>query len=315
MSKTPLHCPSRLPLGAAPSCLLLSLALFLWAAGLAPLHAQFAVTLSLKRSLYLLHEPIIATVEVTNNTGRDVTLEDTAEAGPWFAFQIFNGENHNIPPRNPDYKLQPLDIHPAETVKRSVNLNELYMMDEYGEYRIKAAIYFAPLSRFFSTKTQAVELTEGSTVWKQTVGIPEAADGQGAYRTFTLLTMEHEKGKSLYVRIQGQDNGSTYGCYELGPNVAEFPPDKQFDRANNLWILQLVGQRTYFLSRVSADGQFLGQSTYVSQKSVPRLRKLPDGQLQIVGAYRQDREATRVAQQEAPKLSDRPAGLPPGPGR
>ena len=32
-------------------------------------------------------------------------------------------------------------------------------------------------------------------------------------------------GKSLYVRVEDQNDGTTYGCYELGPELADFPPD------------------------------------------------------------------------------------------
>ncbi len=280
------------------------LSLLLWAA---PARAQLLVTLQLKRATYMLHEPVIATVIITNNTGREVMLDDTEEAGQWFSFQITNAENKVIPPRNLKYELEPLPIAAGATVKRTVNLSQLYALDDYGLFKVRASVLFPPLGKFFSSKYHPLEITEGKVIWKETVGVPEDAN---AYRTFELLTMEHDKGKALYVRIQGQDDGSTYGCYELGPQVAEFMPQTMFDRANHLWILQLASPKTYFLTRIGTDGKFEGQSTYVTPKSIPHLRKLADGTMQIVGAFRQDRVAQEQHEAEAPKLSDRPAGLP-----
>jgi len=37
-------------------------------------------------------------------------------------------------------------------------------------------------------------------------------------RTFSILMLEHEKGRMLYVRIKGDEDGVTYGCYNLGPH-------------------------------------------------------------------------------------------------
>ena len=87
------------------------------------------------------------------------------------------------------------------------------------------------------------------------------------------------------------------------------PPLAEFDLGNNLYVLQLIGQREYLLSKIGLSGEYLGGTRYTAPKSKPFFRKLPDGQLQIVGGRR---EAT-VAQgtvEPPTKLSQRPPGLP-----
>ncbi len=128
-------------------------------------------------------------------------------------------------------------------------------------------------------------------------------------RTFSILTLEHEKGKMLYVRIMGDDDGVTYGCYNLGRILDGTPPDAKFDSGNNLAILQATARKEYILTRIGVNGNFVGQTIYESIKSPPFLRKLPDGALQIVGAARQE-TPEKVSLQDAPKLSDRPPGFP-----
>lgn len=270
--------------------------------------AQLIVDLKMKNRQTILHEPIIATVSITNNTGRNIVLADTAEGGQWFAFQIRPDANKVIPARNVNYEVPPLQMAPGETVKRSVNLNELYMMDDYGTYRVQAAVYFAPLGKFFTTRSAVLDVTEGTVIWQQTAGIPDDGDGSSGYRTFSLLSFPRDRYIDLYVRIAGKDDGITYGCYKIGHLISGFKPLVQFDRKNDLWIMSLTGQKTYLLTHIGVNGTYEGQSTYVTPKSIPRFRQQADGSVQIVGAYRQEEAAENPA--GVSKLSDRPPGLP-----
>jgi hypothetical protein len=286
--------------------LLLLLALLV--APLLPASAQLSVDLQVKRRMYMRHEPILATVVVTNRTGRDILLADTEEGGPWFSFQISAGsEGRTVPPRNPNYELTPLPIPAGQSVKRTVNLNELYAIDEFGTYKVRGSIFFSEAGKYFGSKPDVIVITEGRVVWKQTVGSP---DGSGN-RTYSLLTLHHEdKGKMLYVRIEGQDEGTVYGCYNLGHLVDGIPPDVKLDSGNNLAVLHLTGNKTYLLSRISTNGSFISQNLYVTPKSRPFLRVNAGGELQIVGAVRQQESIAQALPADAPKLSDRPAGLP-----
>jgi hypothetical protein len=271
--------------------------------------AQVTVTLNIKRRLFIAHEPVIATVSIANLTGRDIMLADTEEGKQWFAFEIIGPEGRQIPPRTANYELQPLPIKAGETVKRSVNLHELYQLGDLGTFRATASIYLASAKKWFSSRPDPFDVTEGRLVWRQTVGVPDRAENAAVNRTFSVLTLEHEKGKMLYVRIIGDEDGVTYGCYNLGRVLDGTQPDVKFDSGNNLAILQATARKEYLLTRVGANGNFVGQKVYTSIKGTPFLRKLADGALQIVGAARQDPVA-QVSLEDAPKLSDRPPGFP-----
>lgn len=300
MAQTPLPTSWRL------RALVFIAALFAVAAA----QAQVTVELQLKRRLYMINEPVLATVVLGNQTGRDIVLADTQEAGPWFSFQIVSTEGRIVPPRRADYELPPLAIHSGETVRRTVNLNELYSMGDYGAYHVKASVYFAPAGKYFGSKEWPLELTDGRTIWSQTVGVPSEGETGAGNRKFALLTMESEGAKMLYVRVVGEEDGTIYGCYNLGKLVDGVPPDAKFDSGNNLAVLQLVQPRTYVLSRIGVNGDFLGQGTYVTPKSQPYLRKTANGALQIVGATRETVASNgNKTPDNAPKLSDRPPGF------
>jgi hypothetical protein len=270
-------------------------------------HAQVTVDLLIKRRIFMLNEPVIATVAITNQTGGDIMLADT-EGRQWFSFQIVSGDR-TIQPRDPNYELQPLPIRSGETVRRSVNLNELYELNEYGPYRAAASIYVPSIGKWFTSRPDPFELTEGRLLWKQTVGVPDSPEGTQNNRTFSLLTLDQPKGRMLYVRVVGTEDGNIYGCYNLGRLLEGFQPDAKFDSANNLAVLQPVARKEYLLSRVGVQGAFLGQNTYTTVKGQPYLRRLGDGALQIVGATRHT-PVSPAALEDAPKLSDRPPGFP-----
>ena len=286
---------------------LLTLALAFTAA-LPAARAQIGVSIELKpHPFYVRHEAIHAVVKITNLSGRDLLLAD-AES-PWFGFTVTQGGAENlISPRNPDYKLDPLEIKIGETLKREVDLNTLFPFAEYGPYRVKATIFSKELGKFFSTKGTGLEITEGRVLWEQTVGVPDAMPNAGASHRVSLLSVQGRDHMYLYCRIEDTDSGAVYCCYRLGHLIDNTSPQMQFDAANTLHVLQLVGPKTYLLSLIGVNGEFQGHSNYIAPKLKPSLRRDGTGGIAVLGATRVDAQAAN-ATAAAPKLSDRPPGL------
>jgi hypothetical protein len=281
------------------------LALFL--AGLAA-EAQIQVSLSIPRRLYVVYEPIIATVSVTNRAGRDLVLRDGPSA-QWFGFQISSGEGRLVPPRSPDYKLDPLTIAAGETVKRSVNLTALYPVTEFGMYRVRATIFAVEMDRYFTSEPDLVEISDGKLVWQRVVGVPAGAPGAGENRTISLLTFRQPKDNMLYVRVEDPDSGIVHATYPLARVLSKAEPEIQLDRDNILHVLQLVGPKMFTYSRIGSDGEYLATKNYTQSRTRPSLRATASGTVEIVGGQ------VAISPEEAdkegrPKLSDRPAGMP-----
>jgi len=271
-------------------------------------HAQLTVDLTIKRSLFIAHEPIIATVTITNLSGRDVTLADTPEM-QWFGFQVTGAGERIYPPRNPNYGLEPLEVKAGGQMRRTVNLNELYEVGEYGIYRVRANIYLADLKKFYSSRPKVIEITDGRLIWSQVVGVPDGMPGGGTQRKFSLLAHPQGQYNVLYVRVEDRENGAVYCTQELGRLIDGQPPQPEFDQANQLYVLQLIGQRDYILTKITQNGELAGVTRYSAPKSRPYFRRLADGQLQIVGARRETTVAQGTGEPPA-KLSARPKGMP-----
>ena len=272
-------------------------------------HAQITVSLSIKERFYLAHEPVIATVNVTNLTGREITLSDSSQS-QWFGFRIVAEDERIIPPRDLKYHLSPLTLKAGETVKRSVNLNQLYEMGDVGTFRIQSTIYFDGLDKYFTSRPTHIEVNEGHVIWRQTAGVPEGMPGAGQLRVFTLLSHQMGEFNTLYVRIEGKDDGTNYCTTAIGHLLDNIQPQAEFDSSNNLYVLHLTGTRAYSLTKFTPNGQFGGQTSYTAPKTRPTMRKTADGALQIIGGRRAAPIAPNPAMVSIPKISDRPAGLP-----
>ncbi len=293
---------SRFPL--SPRLLVLALL-----CALAPsLHAQINVTLDIPRRLFVCYEPIVATVKITNMTGRDITLADK-EPDKWFGFEIMNASDTPIPPIAADYHLQPLTIPSGQTVRRKVNLVNLYPVTDYGVYHIRALVYFSDMDKYFASNPMPIEVTEGQTLWEQKVGIPQGQKDAGQYRTYTLLSFRNQDN-ILYVRIQDEGAGVVYGTYPLGRLIDGYPPEAQVDMLSQLHILQMVQPKEYLYTRIGPDGDLLGQQDYTDLKTRPRLDRTADGDVAIGGGIEVLPKSPDQTAATGPKLSDRPPGLP-----
>jgi len=106
--------------------------------------------------------------------------------------------------------------------------------------------------------------------------------------------------------------GTIFCTYRIGHMIDGAAPEMQFDTSNNLYVLHLAGPKTYMLTNIGVNGEFLSQHIYDAPKSRPYLRRLADGTIQIVGGKRRPAETAENKGSEGPqpKLSDRPPGLP-----
>ncbi len=290
------------------------LTLVLSCAALVDASGQISVDLHFNRTGFLRYEPILATIGITNLSGRDIVLEDGSSQ--WFGFEI-NEQSGSLAvgPRNPFYKLEPLEIKAGASLKRTVNLNTLFPINELGRYRVKGVIYFKELDRYFGSKPAFLDIFDGQVMWRQNVGVPPGQPNAGDTHSLSILTSRMGEHQYTYARVEDPRSGFVFCTYRLGQLIHDQPPQMQVDAANNLFVLQFTTPRAYLLSKISPNGEFLGQTNYTSSKSRPYLRRLPSGELQIVGGIRQAPTTPDAIPTEmiVPKISDRPPGLPPAP--
>ena len=270
--------------------------------------SQVQVELKFKRLQYIAYEPVVAMIRITNLAGRDVDLHD-ADGQSWFGFEVTGGEGQQIPPNATSNAQPPLKIEAGQKVTQRVDLGPLYPVHDFGTYHVRAHIYFADLEKFFYSGTKVFEVTDARPIWQQTVGIPEGASAPGNARTYSLLTNRFPDHTSLYVRVQDKDTGIVYATYSLGRAIAFEQPQAEIDNANQLHVLHCAAPRAWSYSRVGLNGELLAHSSFMEAKTRPRLVHAANGEVAVRGGVLES-PASQNARDTAPKLSERPPGLP-----
>lgn len=274
---------------------------------LAAARAQIEVGLDMKRNMFIRGEPIEATVIIRNLAGRDIILRDDDNT-QWFGFEITKGSDTPVGPYQANYRNDPLVILTGDTVRRGIDLLRLYPLNEYGTYKVRAAIWFAPTGKYLTSDWQRVDISEGRKLVSRTVGVPAGKDGAGGFRKMSILSFQLPKEMTLYARVEDEGTGAILGTYPLGRMIGGTTPGTEFDPSNTLHVFHLGAPGQYFLSKIGVNGEWLGQTAWNSSKGRAEVRRKADGRLVVVGATR-----TNDAPQAGPpipKLSDRPMALP-----
>ena len=271
--------------------------------------AQLQVDLSIKRSLYLAYEPLIAHVSITNLSGNSLNLRDT-DGNRWFGFQIETLDGRPIAPRDSNHSNPALFIKPGEKLTRPVNLTPLYPIAEYGGYRIRASIHVPALGRSFTSTPLNVEITEGRSIFKKTVGVPASQPGGGGTREIDILTHRLPSSTQLYIRIQDPDRGVILCTHRLGRLVSYGTPEILLDDQNEVHILQNIAPKEFLYSHIGLNGEVRDRKTYQQNLKRPSLVKTPDNLITVVGAREYDPALTAEKKQSTPSISDRPGPLP-----
>jgi len=271
-------------------------------------HAQIQVELKFKRLQYIAHEPVIASIKITNLAGRDVDLHDDS-GQRWFGFEVTAGEGRLLAPFKSETAEPALHVEADKTITRKINLTPVFPVHDFGTYRVRANVYFADLNKYFYSQTKVFQITDARAIWQKTVGVPDSMPGAGEVRTYSLLSNRFPDHTSLYVRVENKNSGVVYTTYSLGHVIAFDEPQAEIDSANQLHVLHCAAPRSWAYSHIGLNGELLAHSIFMETKTRPRLRHTAGGAIAVSGG-KLDAPAPPSARSPAPKLSSRPAGPP-----
>ncbi len=278
-----------------------------------PAMAQVQVDISLKRNLYIVYEPVLVTVTVTNLSGNALMLADSGR-DKWFGFQLETLDGRPIPPLDGEYSNEPVELGPQQKISRTVNLTPIFPINEFGGYRVKANIHVPQTSRFFTSPSLNFEVTDGRVMWQKTVGVPDGSPGAGSTRTISLLSHRLPQSTQLYIRIEDKPSGIVYCTHQLGRFLTFGNPNVLLDTRNNVHILQNAAPKAFIYSKIGLNGEVLDRKSYNEFSSRPLLRRGSDGSVVVVGGQAYDPNAP-PPEQSLPSMHDRPVDLPSAAGK
>lgn len=265
------------------------------------LQAQVRATLRMSNTQYVAHEQVLATVTITNDTGRDLLIHSEG-AFNWLDFVVKNSRGSSLTPLA-QKKFEAVNIPAGRSIAKTINLNGVYRVTDPGNFRCHAVVRLPGGRGNFTTNSSLFNVTRGKQIYSHRVGDPAARN----VREFRLSIHTTTKKSSVYVHVIDIQTGRTIQAFRLGDALAYRKPKAISDRAKNLHVIFLTAPNIYAHARVSADGKYLGTDYYTPAPGAkPALATFANGDVVMAGGIPHDPKASQKRRASIRKLSERP---------
>ncbi|HEV3270808.1 MAG TPA: hypothetical protein VGZ93_01370 [Candidatus Methylacidiphilales bacterium] len=272
--------------------------------------AQVQVSAQTERSNFLLYERVDLLVTVANVGENNLVLNN--DDGPWLSFLV---SKHNRLPVRPEREatFKPISLKAGESKTLRVNLTPLFSFREEGDYTAEAVIDLPGQGQMISDSVPFT-VQHGREVWSQTRAL------DGSQIVYSLIRFSQKPDTThLYLRVEDPSENVVYANLALGELVAYIDPEVFFDPQGNIHVLQPTAMGTYLYSRADSKGKILHQGVFTTFQLIrPRLKKLEDGNVIVVGGREDNPDTPRetlsqgqnMANSEAEKKPIAPVDVP-----
>lgn len=264
--------------------------------------AQLVVRLELSKSSYIVNEPIKATVYLTNNAGREVTLSEK-HGRPWLDF-IITARGRGVTPSKPT-KYGAIILAAGETVARSVTLNSSYALESMGNYMCQVYIQMPEAGRNgFVSNRVSFNVMKGRVMWNQRVGVPRAPN---EIREYELLSFTGNRSMELFAHVTSVNRKQEIATIPLGKIISFRKPTGMLDGANNMHALYQIRPDMFGHSCVTPSG--ILQFTKFHKRGAsgdPRLTRFANGEVLVAGSVLFDPVAEEAQRNKVRNASERP---------
>lgn len=267
--------------------------------------AQIRLSMKMSASQYVAHEPVLATVTITNHAGRDLLIfsEGVGRGSiSWLDFSVSSGRNSLTPRTKLSFKA--VTIPAGRSISKTIDLTGLYRVTEAGNFRAFATVRLPDGGGAFNSNSVPFNVTKGKMVFQQRVGDPKGR----SVREFQLSIHNSSQKSSLYAHVIDIRTGRTLQAFRMGDLISYKKPKARVDRKNVLHVLYLAAPNTYAHGRVTPDGKYLGTVYFKpAPGSKPALATFGSGDVVVSGGITYDPKAERQQRGQIRKLSERPA--------
>ena len=267
------------------------------------MEAQVKASLSMSKKEYIAHEPVVATVTLTNNAGRDLLIHtDDRTTLNWLDFEIKNSRGTALSPLAA-MNFGAVTIPAGRSITKSVDLTGTFRVTESGRFRCKAVVRLPGGGGQFVTNTAYFNVTRGRRVYSQRVGDPAS----GNVREYRLSIYNTSRKASLYLHLIDIRTGRTMQVFRMGDVITSKTPKATVDRGNNLHVLFLAAPNIYAHGTVTPAGKHLGTKYYnPAPGRKPALATFTNGEVVISGGISYDPREAAQSRARLRKLSERP---------
>lgn len=255
-------------------CSLRSWAFLFWIGFISAGWTQLDLRLETPKSSYLQYSAIPVTVHLKNLGGQNLALAETGGV-PWLEMIVQSTDGLLLQADRP-FSPPPLNLRPGESRALPLDLAPFFLVRETGGYRARASVRL-PSGETLLTEPLSFLVGRGEAIWS----VPR---GEGRERRiFSLLKFYEDPNLGLYLRVEVPAKNLVFPCRRLGPFLPLGKPEAEFDSDNHLHLLYALAPGQYRLTVVDLDGNPLREETRQENVERPRLRKSPDGLVEVEG--------------------------------
>lgn len=246
----------------------------IWFGGLSSAWPQLDLRLETPKSSYLQYAPVPVNVHLKNLGADDLILRGNGQA-PWLEMIVQSMDGLLL---KPDRPLSPPDLtlKPGENRVLPLDLAPHFLVREPGGYRVRASARL-PSGQTLLTEPLSFLVGRGEVIWS----VPR---GEGKERRiFSLLKFYEDPNVGLYLRVEVPEQNLVFPSRRLGPFLPLGAPKGEFDSKNHLHLLYTVAPGQHRITVVNQDGSPLREELRQETLDKPRLRKGPDGLVDVEG--------------------------------
>lgn len=264
---------------------------------------QLATSLRLSKTQYLAGEPVIATVSITNHSGRDVEFQGFMER-PWLDFALSNSRNEPVAPTGRGI-FGKMKIGAGQSLNRQVNLSAMFQLNDPGNYSVSGTVRMPGVDGATTVTNRVLfSMSPGRPYWTQKVGTSRL----GKVREFRVLNFSGDQKSQLYVQITDDRTGLPISTFSLGEALLVRKPSVTVDNGQRLHVLFLATPTSWLHCIVDTDGRLVRRDIHQrGPQGDPFLVTSPKGEVTVGNSIPYDPKAEAERRAKIRKLSDRPA--------
>lgn len=235
---------------------------------------QLDLRLETPKSSYLQYAPIPVMIRLKNLGGGELVLKETGDQ-PWLELIVQSTDGLLLKPDRPLAVPQvSLPVGGSQSVP--LDLAPFFLIREPGGYRVRASVRL-PSGENLLTEPLTFLVGRGEVIWS-------APRGEGKERrVFSLLKFYEDPDVGLYLRVEVPEKNQVYPSRRLGSFLPLGQPAAEFDTNDHLHLLYAVAPGQHRITVVNKDGALLREETRQETLEKPRLRRGPDGLIDVTG--------------------------------
>lgn len=267
-------------------------------------HAQLTTTLQLNKNQYLAGEPVIATVNITNHAGQELTFYGDGRM-QWLTFIVKDSHGEEITPKG-RAAFGKLTIRAGESMARQVDLAQIFYLSEPGNFSATAAVRMpGNTGEGSSTNRVLFNQSPGAPYWRQKVGI---AGKPGKTREFRITNFSGDKTAQIYAQVIDGETGRNVRTVALGDVLMLRKPLVTVDRQQRMHVMYLATPTMWVHYQIDTDGKIVTRDIHKrGSMGDPQLLTFADGTVRVSNSIPYDPKAAAEAKSKVRKASDRPA--------